>query len=220
MELTYVLYPGVEPIDLAALGVISMARRVVPELSYRTVAATHAPVILANGLRVLPDLSYDEVDAIDVLMIPGGPGWRKAAEDVALLGFIRKWNTSGTICSVCTGAMILAAAGTLDGREATTKSAVVPPECSPMDELRERYDNVSVVNALLVDSGRVVTGGGVTLCIDATLYLIACRYGPEAADEVARIMEYEAAARANASRLPKIVREGQRLQCSSLPRSA
>ncbi|MEO8924541.1 MAG: DJ-1/PfpI family protein [Caldimonas sp.] len=181
-----------------------MGRRVVPQLSYRTVAATRAAVSMSNGLRVMPDLAFDEVEGIDVLMVPGGPGWREAAADPAILAFIGKWGAIANVCSICTGAMILAAAGTLDGLAATTKSVVVPPERSPLGELDERYKNVSAVNALLVDSGRVVTGGGVTLCIDTTLHLIAMRYGGAAADEVARIMEYGAALTANASRLPMI----------------
>ena len=76
MELTYLLYPGIEPIDLAALGVISMGRRIVPELSYRTVASSPAAVAMSNGLRLLPDATFDEIDEVDVLMVPGGPGWR------------------------------------------------------------------------------------------------------------------------------------------------
>jgi len=210
VELTYLLYPDIEPIDLAALGVISMGRRIVPELSYRTVAATKAPVAMSNGLRVLPDQSFDEVQAVDVLMIPGGPGWKAASVDAAVLAFIRKWRPSAGICSVCTGAMILAAAGTLDGLTATTKSVVVPPEGSPMDELRNRYEKVEVVDALLVDTGKVVTGGGVTLCIDTTLHLIARRHGEQAAEEIARIMEYGGARAANAARLPNLVVRPQR----------
>jgi transcriptional regulator GlxA family with amidase domain len=205
VELTFLLYPGIEPIDLAAVGVVSMGRRIVPELSYRTVSTTLDAVTLSNGLRVLPDLVFDDVQSVDVLMIPGGPGWKAAAEDPALLAFIRKWAPASTLCSVCTGAMILAAAGSLDGLRATTKSVVVQPERSPVEELGERYANVSAVHALLVDSGTIVTGGGVTLCIDTTLHLIAHRYGEAAAEGIARIMEYGSARAANASRLPTLL---------------
>lgn len=203
MELTYLLYPGIEPIDLAALGVASMARRIVPSLSYRTIAATLAPVELANGLRVLPDTTFAEAGDVDVLVVPGGPGWKQAASDPAVLSFIRGCR-AGTICSLCTGAMILAAAGLLKGLTATTKSVVVAPETSPLDELHARGD-VHAVEALLVDNGRILTGGGVSLCIDTTLYLVGRRYGESAAAEVARIMEYDAARAANARRLASMI---------------
>lgn len=151
--------PGIEPIDLTALGVISMGRRIVPQLSYRTVAATRAPVELSNGPRVLPDATFEEIEDVDVLMVPGGPGWRDAAKDPSILNFIHRWAPTAMLSSLCTGAMILAAANTLDALVATTKCVVIPPEISPMDELKERYPGVSTTHALLVDNGRVVIGG-------------------------------------------------------------
>ncbi|TFL15053.1 DJ-1/PfpI family protein [Pusillimonas caeni] len=206
MQLTFLLYPGIEPIDLAPLGVFSMGRRVVPELSYRTAAPTpNVLVELSNGLKVMPDVSFGDIEDMDVLLVPGGPGWKEAASDPQVIDFIRRWAPGATICSVCTGAMILAAAGVLDGMAATTKNLVIPPEPSVMEELKQRYPQVSATEALLVDNKSVITGGGVTLCIDTALYLIASRYGEEAADEIARIMEYGAARKANAERMPLVV---------------
>jgi transcriptional regulator GlxA family with amidase domain len=202
VRLTFLLYKGVEPIDLAAIGVVSMARRVIPEVAYRTVAASLDPVEMSNGLRVLPDITYDECTSADVLMVPGGPGWPEASQDARTLSFIQRMAPQATVCSVCTGAMILAAAGTLDGREATTKKEVVPPEVSPLQELQRRYPAVRAVSALVVDTGTVITGGGVSLCIDAVLHLLSSRYGAEAAGEVARIIEYSHAHAANKQRLP------------------
>ena len=197
MRMTFLLYEGIEPVDLAAIGVVSMARRVIPELSYETVSFDRAPVTLANGLQVLPSTCFDEVHEVDVLLVPGGPGWRAAAGDARVLAFVRRVAATALVCSVCTGAMILAEAGVLDGLHATTKFEVVPPETSPLDELRQRYPTVRAEPALVVDNGRVITGGGVTLCIDATLYLIEKRFGKAPAAEVARIMEYGAAREAN-----------------------
>ena len=203
MRMTFLLYEGVEPVDLAAIGVISMARRVLPELSYETVAITKEPVVLANGLRVLPDRALDEVDAVDVLVVPGGPGWRSASQDVRILDFVRRVARKDLVYSVCTGAMVLAEAGVLDGLHATTKVEVVDPEVSPLQEMRDRFPSISTAAALVVDNGRVVTGGGVTLCIDATLYLLETRFGRKATEEVARIMEYSAARVANEQRLAR-----------------
>lgn len=201
MHVTFLLYEGVEPVDLAAIGVISMARRIIPELSYEAVAATRDAVQFSNGLMVLPTKTFDEVKDVDVLLVPGGPGWRKASKDPAIQAFTQRVAPGATLCSVCTGAMILAEAGLLDGKTATTKIEVVLPEVSPLLELRERFPSVQAERALLVDAGQVITGGGVTLCIDAVLYLLEKRFGEQAANEVARIMEYSAARSANQARL-------------------
>ncbi|RYH60414.1 MAG: DJ-1/PfpI family protein, partial [Alcaligenaceae bacterium] len=138
--------------------------------------------------------------AVDTLLVPGGPGWRAAAHDHRIVQFVQRVAPSALVCSVCTGAMILAEAGLLAGLVATTKHEVVAPERSPLAELQERFPAVDTREALVVDNGRVVTGGGVTLCIDATLYLLEKRYGATAADEVARIMEYRSARAANLKR--------------------
>jgi transcriptional regulator GlxA family with amidase domain len=99
---------------------------------------------------------------------------------------------------VHTDGMILAAAGLLDGLPATTKREVVAgQEVPPIDLLRERHPRVDVVEALVADNGRIVTGGGVTLCIDTTLHLLARLLGQHVAEETARILEYRQAWRAN-----------------------
>src|SRR5690606_4304705 len=116
MRLTYLLYPGIEPIDLAPLGVFSMGRRIVPELEFELVSADRNPVELTNGLTVLPTRIFDEVKDVDVLLVPGGGGWRQAAENKAVLAFIRHWaSRKATLVSICTGSLILAAAGVLEG---------------------------------------------------------------------------------------------------------
>jgi transcriptional regulator GlxA family with amidase domain len=74
---------------------------------------------------------------------------------------------------------------------------VVPPEKPPIELMRTNYPGIDVCEAMLVDTGGVVTGGGVTLCIDTTLHLIAGMLGQHVADETARIMEYQRAWRAN-----------------------
>ncbi len=201
MKFGFLLYPGVEPIDLAAIGVVSMGRRLMPQLSYVCVAATLELQTFSNGLRVAPDVDYAGCPPLDVLIVPGGPGWEAASADPALLGFLRERAPHTTLASICTGAMILAAAGLLDGRRATTKSEVVPPEVSPLARLAQEHPAVQAVPALVVDTGPVVTGGGVSLCIDTVLHLIATRVDAHLAVELARILEYQDAAQANRRRL-------------------
>lgn len=205
MRIGYVLYPGIEPIDLAALGVVSMARRVAPELTVCTVAARLAPVEFASGLRVLPDSAFAERAPCDVLVLPGGPGWQAAAQDAELLDYLRAMAAGTRLVTLCTGAMIAAAAGLLDDRAATTKVEVVGTEQVPLELLRTRHPRVAAQPALVVDSGAVVSGGGVSLCIDTMLYVLAPLLGAERHAALLRILEYGAAAEANRERLPVIV---------------
>jgi transcriptional regulator GlxA family with amidase domain len=192
------IYDGVEPIDLATFGVLSMARRIAPEIEICTIAPAAGSVALANGLKVSADFGIDDAPPCDLVIVTGGPGWSAQANAPATLDYIRRVHGAGRIASVCTGGMILAASGILDGGPATTKREVVPPERSPIEVMRENYPRIDVRAAMLVDSGEgVVTGGGVTLCIDTTLHLLAKMLGQEVADETARIIEYTRAWRAN-----------------------
>jgi transcriptional regulator GlxA family with amidase domain len=191
------IYDGVEPIDLATFGVLSMARRIVPEIEICTIAPRAGPVALANGLKVSADFGIDDAPACDLVIVTGGPGWTAQAQTSTTLDYISRVHASGRIASVCTGAMILAASGILDDGPATTKREVVPPETSPLEVMRAGYPRIDVREAMLVDRGKLVTGGGVSLCIDTTLYLLADMLGQQVADETARIMEYQRAWRAN-----------------------
>jgi transcriptional regulator GlxA family with amidase domain len=191
------IYGGVEPIDLATFGVLSMARRIAPEIAICTIAPRAGPVALANGLKVNADFGIDDAPNCDLVIVTGGPGWTAQAQAPATLDYIRRVHASRRIASVCTGGMILAASGILNHGAATTKREVVPPETSPIEVMRATYPRIDVRETMLVDTGAVVTGGGVSLCIDTTLHLIAGMLGQHVADETARIMEYQRAWRAN-----------------------
>jgi len=157
------IYDGVEPIDLATFGVLSMARRIAPEIEICTIAPAAGSVALANGLRVDADFGIADAPECDLVIVTGGPGWSAQANAPATLDYIRRVHGAGRIASVCTGGMILAASGILDGGPATTKREVVPPERSPIEVMRENYPQVDVRAAMLVDRGEgAVTGGGVT----------------------------------------------------------
>lgn len=202
------IYDGVEPIDLATYGVLSMARRVAPEIAICTIAPRAGSVMLANGLKVIADYGIDDAPACDLVIVTGGASWTVQAETSATLQYIRRVHSSGRIASVCTGGMILAASGILDGAAATTKREVVPPEASPLLVMQSKFPDIDVREAVLVE-GRagVVTGGGVSLCIDTTLYLIADMLGQHVADETGRIIEYLRALRANREALPPVLIE-------------
>lgn len=204
MRAAVLIYEGTEPIDLATYGVLSMARRVAPAIEIFTVAERAGVVTLANGLKVIADYAYAAAPAADVLIITGGPGWQQQSQTAATLEFIRAFSRGITVAAVCTGGMILAASGLLDGHSATTKREIIGAEISPLALMRERYPAIRALDARLVDCGALLTGGGVTLCIDMTLYLIERFLGAAVARETARILEYSAALAANEARLPTV----------------
>jgi transcriptional regulator GlxA family with amidase domain len=205
MRFGVLIYEDVEPIDLAALGVLSMARRVQPDIEICTIAPRQGVTRLANGLRVIADYNFQTAPKLDVLIVTGGPGWTAQSKSPETLAFIRDSAVEIPVVSVCTGGMILAASGVLDGRAATTKREVVPPEVSPLQRLRDEYPAVAAQEASLVDTGTIVTGGGVSLCIDTMLHLLKKLYGPETAAETARIIEYQRAWAANLEQFPPLV---------------
>jgi transcriptional regulator GlxA family with amidase domain len=199
------IYDGVEPIDLGAtFGVLSMARRIAPSISMFAVAGRAGAVRCANGLTVMADYSYSDCPPFDALVVTGGPGWPDAAGDEATRNFIEAVHPGAALAAICTGAMILAAAGRLDGRSATTKVEVVGSERSPLAVLSENYPRVQTKKAAAVLSDGVLTSGGVSLGIDGVLYLIGTLEGPHVMRETARILEYGRALEANARALPPV----------------
>ena len=104
------------------------------------------------------------------------PDWEAAAADRETLTYIDTFQRDDrTVAAVCTGGMIVGAAGLLDGRTATTKREVFAGETSPLEIMAQRFDVASAVAARVVDEGVVVTGGGVSLGIDMTLHLLQQR---------------------------------------------
>ena len=199
------IYQDVEPIDLGGtVGVLSMARRVLPGVEATVIARRRGPVRLAGGLTVQADHAIDTAPRCEVVIVCGGPGWPHAAADDAILSYLHGLRPDA-VASVCTGAMILAACGVLDGRSATTRRHAVGPETASPLELLGRSGAIRTAAAQVIDAG-VVTGGGVSLAIDTTLYLLGRTYGKDAAAEVARVIEYDRAYAANREALGTIVR--------------
>jgi transcriptional regulator GlxA family with amidase domain len=207
-----VLYDGVEPIDIGGtVGVISMASRVLPGLSAVMIAERAGPVRCAGGLTVLAAHGFADVPpwapawdaACDAMVVTGGPGWLAQSRNAAMLAFLRGLD-AGLLASVCTGALILGAAGLLDGRRATTRRTAIGAEAeAPLARLAQMGADARV--AQLVDTGGPVTGGGVSLAHDLTLHLIGRLYGAAARDEVARLIEYDRAFAANRAALGIVV---------------
>jgi len=197
-----VVYAGVEPIDVGATaGVISMARRVLPAIECVIIADKPGPVELAGGVSIIAAAGFDTCPVCDGYIVCGGPGWEQQVLDDAMLTFLRRL-PDGSVASVCTGGLILAAAGVLAGRRATTRRHPVGIEASaPLARLVQICSSVHPIAAAVCDDRGVVTSGGVSLAIDGTLYLIGCLYGREAQDEVARVIEYDRSFEANRAAL-------------------
>ena len=199
-----VLYDGVEPIDLGGtLGVISMASRRLPGLSAVTIAEQAGPVRCAGGLTVIAAHGFADMPDCEVVVITGGPGWPAQARNAAMLAFLRRQNPEH-LASVCTGALILGAAGLLDGRKATTRRTAIGTEAQPPLALLAHM-GAEPSAALIVDAGGPVTGGGVSLAHDLTLHLIGRLYGVAMRDEVALLIEYDRAFAANSAALGIVV---------------
>jgi transcriptional regulator GlxA family with amidase domain len=151
-----------------------------------TLAREDRPVTCAKGLRVLPDETWESAPPLDVLVYPGGRGTRPQLQDEAVLDWIRGLAAGETVvASVCTGSLVLAAAGLLDGKPATTHwgSLEVLPTLGQDIEVRpdDRF----------VDNGNILTAAGVSAGIDMALHLVARLHSPERAREVRRYIQYD-----------------------------
>jgi transcriptional regulator GlxA family with amidase domain len=168
---------------LDAIGPYEVLRSV-PGWEVRFVGARKGTVRTDSGaLGLSADYSLDEVTKPDVVLIPGGEGNRPLLEDEEVLSWLRevdaqtKWTTS-----VCTGSLVLAAAGLLDGKRATSHWLF-------LEQLREL--GADAVGGRFVEDGRFVTAAGVSAGIDMALHLVGREAGPEVAQAIQLGMEYD-----------------------------
>jgi transcriptional regulator GlxA family with amidase domain len=141
------------------------------------------PVSTDNGLTMLAGAAYEELPEPDIVLVPGGLGTYAALEEERLVEWIRTAHqTSDWTTSVCTGSLLLAAAGVLDGLEATTHWL----DLEALERLGARPAGRRVV-----EQGRVVTAAGVSSGIDMGLVLAARIAGPEVAQAIQLAIEYD-----------------------------
>lgn len=182
------LFDGVEELDFAGpWEVFTMGKLLRPDDRVVTIARSRDPVRCAKGMRVLADHTLQDAPALDVLLVPGGDGTRSLMKEREVLDFVQRcaaraqWTTS-----VCSGSLVLAAAGLLDGRAATTHWVVLP-------ELR-RFEQVEVLEHVrYVRDGQIVTSAGVSAGIDMALWLFGQLASPADARKVQRLMQYDPA---------------------------
>jgi len=154
-------------------------------LNVYTVAREKKPVKARNGLSVNPDYSINEATHPDILIVPGGSGTRPILQQQDILTWIRQSaENADRVLSVCTGALLLAKVGLLDGLKATTHR-------SALELLGELAPNTEIVREVrFVDNGKVITAAGISAGIDMSLYVVELLYGKEIAQQTAAYMEY------------------------------
>lgn len=189
MDIGIVVFEDAEELDFAGpWEVLGAWAEYFPDdgVRLRLLATSTTPVRCRKGLRVLPDAALSEADGLDVVVVPGGRGARRAMTDDALLAWLRGLAGRGTlVTSVCTGALVLAAAGLLDGRAATT-------HWSALDELRAAGRDLELrPDDRFVDEGPVVTAAGVSAGIDMALHLVARLVSVDRARAVRRQIQYD-----------------------------
>lgn len=141
------------------------------------------PVASDRGLRILPSATFDDCPKLDLICVPGGPGQVEMMEDASVLSFLQRVAPHcKLVTSVCTGSLILAAAGLLRGYRATS-------HWSSIDQLA--LLGAQPTPGRVVRDRNVVTGGGVTSGIDFALTVTADLFGAELAQEIQLQMEYD-----------------------------
>jgi transcriptional regulator GlxA family with amidase domain len=188
MRIAVAVFEGAEELDFAGPWEVLAAWRFLypDDVEVVMVGDDTAPLTCAKGMRVVPETSWDQLGEVDVLVYPGGRGTRLQLGEEKIRARLRALKQRGTLMtSVCTGALVYADAGLLDGRPATTY-------WSAFDELLPLGRDISPrADERFVDDGDMITAAGVSAGIDMALYLVSRLGSPEKAREVRRYIQYD-----------------------------
>ena len=179
-EIGMLLFPDLTQLDLT--GPFEVLQRV-PDARVHLVWKDRAPVMARGGMAIVPTTSLAECPPLDVLFVPGGFGQLALQDDEEVLAFLRREGARARwVTSVCTGALLLGAAGLLEGHRATTHWAYT--------SFLSAFGAEHVDERVVIDRNRV-TGGGVTAGIDFALVLVAQMIGEDAARAIQLQLEYD-----------------------------
>ena len=184
-QIAFVVYDGLTPLDLVGpLQVMSALERFSPEHKVFVAGATLDPISTDTPLRIAPTATFADVPNPYAVIVPGGeaPTLRAMYDDTIQSYIKTAAETAEVVASVCTGALILAAAGLLEGSKATTHWAYAG--------LLERF-GATYVQERWVDEGKVITAAGVSAGIDLALHLVARLAGESIAKIVQLGIEYD-----------------------------
>lgn len=174
------IFPRLTQLDMT--GPYEVLARL-PNTTVDLVARTLDPVTADRGMQIVPSMTFTDCPPLDVVMVPGGPGQRDLMEDEEALGFLRRQAmVAKYITSVCTGSLLLGAAGLLKGKRATS-------HWNALEHLK-LLGAVPVSEKVVVD-GNIVTGAGVTSGIDFALTLAALLEGEQVARDIQLQIEYD-----------------------------
>jgi len=179
IEIGLLVFPLVQQLDLTGPYEVFASW---PQARVRLVGESGESVASSTGLRLTPTTTYADCPQLDVICVPGGPGVNALMRDERTLSFVRAQAKGARfVASVCTGALVLGAAGLLRAKRATTHWASL--------DLLAAFGAVPV-KARVVRDGALVTGGGVTAGIDLALTLIAELAGRDVAEAIQLNLEY------------------------------
>ncbi len=179
LTIGFLVFPDVMQLDMTGPHEVFAHA---PDCRVLTVWRDVAPIRASGGLRLIPDVTFADCPALDIICVPGGAGTTALLEDAGTLDFLRRQaGGARVVASVCTGSLVLGAAGLLVGRRAA---------CHWMSR-----DLLAAFGALpdparVVEDGPVVSGGGVTAGIDFALTLVARLYGDSVARRIQLAIEY------------------------------
>lgn len=148
------------------------------------IIGTEPEIVDETDFSFKPNSVYEDLASFDLLYIPGGFGARALANDSRFIEYLRTWGSERPLASVCTGALLLGAAGYLRGKRATTHHRAY--------DLLRPYCREVVTDRRIVDEGQVVTAGGVSSSLDLGLYLVEKHWGVAARETIAAQMAYRA----------------------------
>lgn len=188
-NLAILLFDDVEELDFCGpFEVFNVANEVSNQQHFKvyTVAESRRQIKTHNNLRVIPDYDLTDCPEPDILLIPGGIGSRAVLKNEAVMNWVKALAPrSELLLSVCTGALVLAKAGLLEGLQATTHHTC-------FEELARRAPKTTIVkNVKYVDNGRIILSGGISAGINMSLYVVSRLIGQDNALKVAREMEYD-----------------------------
>lgn len=176
------IFPRLTQLDMT--GPYEVLARL-PDTKVELLARTLTPVTTDRGMQIVPTTTYADCPPLDVVMVPGGPGQQDLMEDEEALSFLCKQAAGAKfVTSVCTGSLVLGAAGLLKGKRATCHWAAI-------DHLK-LLGAIPVSEKVVID-GNVVTGAGVTSGIDFVLALAAILENEQVAREIQLQIEYDPA---------------------------
>jgi cyclohexyl-isocyanide hydratase len=180
LRIGFLIFPRITQLDMTGPHEV-LAR--MPDSEIHLVWKSLEPIVAQGGMSLIPTATLESCPQLDLICVPGGPGMTPLLNDEPVLDFIRR-QASGAryVTAVCTGALVLGAAGLLRGRRATTHWTA--------HEMLAAFGAIPVKDRIVID-GNLITGGGVTAGIDFALKVAAELLGEDVAKTIQLSIEYD-----------------------------